>query len=124
MRRQSYSREQWLSWISEQASSGLSIAEFCQTKGLPVNSFYNWRNKLTTEGDEKDPSLWKFPGPFVPVSVRVVDSVEIDLPCGATVRLPADQEATRRVLGILLQLGSQSLVPPGSQPRVQRRGQS
>ncbi len=33
MRRQSYSREQWLSWISEQASSGLSIAGFESSKG-------------------------------------------------------------------------------------------
>ena len=124
MRRQSYSREQWLSWISEQASSGLSIAGFCHGKGLPVNSFYNWRNKLSTEGDEKDPSQWKFHGPFVPVSVRGGDSVEIDFPCGATVRLPADEEAIRRVLSILLQLGSPSLVQPGSQPRGQRGGQS
>jgi transposase-like protein len=105
--RQRYSREQWAEWISEQAVSGGSVAGFCQAKGLPVNSFYNWRNKLASSGSSTDPSLRRSQGLFLPVSVVGGGQVEIDLPCGALVRLPGDEEATRRVLSILLQLGRQ-----------------
>ena len=31
---QRYSREQWAEWIEEQKSSGLTIAEFCQSIGV------------------------------------------------------------------------------------------
>ena len=42
---------------------------------------------------------------LVPLTVIVSPVVEIDLPCGAVVRVPNDDRSLRRVLGILLEAG-------------------
>jgi len=49
MERRRYSAEQWLEWLLEQPKSGLSIASFCDEKGVSANSFYLWRRKLRKE---------------------------------------------------------------------------
>lgn len=100
MVRRRFSREQWAEWISEQAVSGLGVSAFCESKGIPVQSFYLWRRKLAlVERPEGARSL------FLPVSVSGLGQVEIDMPCGATIRVPPDAAATRRVIDALLQAG-------------------
>jgi transposase-like protein len=42
-------REMWPKWrglISEQGSSGQTIAAFCRDRGLTTSQFYTWRNRL------------------------------------------------------------------------------
>ena len=46
-----HSREQWLLWISDQQSSGMTIVAFCESVGIRENSFYRWRAKLAAEGE-------------------------------------------------------------------------
>lgn len=100
MSRRRFSREQWAEWIAEQAESGMGVSSFCESKGIPAHSFYLWRRKLAAvEGPEGPRS------PFVPVSVSGLGQVEIDLPCGATIRVPPDAAATHRVIDALLQAG-------------------
>ena len=40
------SRAQWRSMIRAQATSGVSIPEYCREHGLNVKSFYAWRKRL------------------------------------------------------------------------------
>jgi transposase-like protein len=39
-------RAYWGKLIAEQEASGLSIAAFCQQRGIADNSFYRWRQRL------------------------------------------------------------------------------
>ena len=107
------SREQWLFLIRDQQSSGMTIVSFCESVGIRENSFYRWRAKLAAEGEnfvgttDDGGSLGKdyLPGgdgtgasPFVPLHVLASDRIEIDLPCGAVVRVPPDDAMVACVL--------------------------
>ena len=124
-----YSAEQWAVWVGEQRESELSVAEFCEWIGVSLNSFYRWRQKLTAEGrlpageglargglarerqvssDETQripagQGITSSEPRFVPLTILASPAVEIDLPCGAVVRVPNDDRSLRRVLGILLE---------------------
>ena len=100
MKRRRYSREQWLEWQVEQVSSGQSISNFCKQKQVSENSFYAWRRKLDAELKTSQPST-----PFVPLSIVGGEQLEVDMPCGATIRVPSDELSVRRILAILLELG-------------------
>ncbi len=102
MKRHRYSPEQWASWLVEQRGSGKSIALFCQKKGVSENSFYCWRRKLDEGSEQGGPS-----NPFVALSVVGGEQVQIDMPCGATIRVPSDESLIRQVLSILVELGGQ-----------------
>jgi len=43
------SREQWADWIDRQASSGLTVSDFCQQHSLGPASFYAWRRRLLVD---------------------------------------------------------------------------
>ena len=40
------SREQWSAIIEDQASSGLSIADYCQSNNIGLASFAKWKRRL------------------------------------------------------------------------------
>lgn len=107
MGRASVGREQWLAWVAEQAESGVSVKRFCDERQISLQSFYNWRRK--SRGCEEASA-----NAFVPVSIAEDASnsqntglLEIDLPCGAKIRVPQSEEPLRQVLRVLLELGSQ-----------------
>lgn len=126
-----YSAEQWAAWVGEQRESELSVAEFCDWIGVSPNSFYRWRQKLAAKGR---PPAKKGHGPqrlshmnrsvsrgpeLVPLTVLTSPVVEIDLPCGAVVRVPNEDRSLRRVLGILLEADQTPEVFPIATPRLE-----
>ena len=105
-----YPAEQWADWIAGQAGSGLTIAAFCGSIGVSENSFYVWRRKLRAS-QSVIPLLKASPSAsFVPLSI--VESggtggrIEIDLPCGAVVRVPDNELLIRQTLEVLLEFGT------------------
>lgn len=93
MGRSSVVREQWLAWGAEQAESGLSVQQFCSERQISVNSFYVWRRKALGERVSSGAAL-------VPVSIaRGSSQVEVELSCGAVVKVPRDEASVRQVLG-------------------------
>ena len=96
-----YSAEQWAEWIVAQRESGLSVVDFCESIGVSQNSFYTWRRKLATDND----ALPEFVALSIPDAVGL-PRVEIELPCGAVVRLPCGDRPLRQVLGVLLDFGT------------------
>lgn len=60
---------------------------------------------------------------LVPLTVLTSPVVEIDLPCGAVVRVPNEDRSLRRVLGILLEADQTPKGFPNRPPRLeQHRG--
>jgi hypothetical protein len=98
--------------IESQRASGLSIAEFCRRKDVSQASFFQWRKKLRESSPENGTfasadSPGRRPAAFVPLSVidgnGVSGGVEVQLPCGAVVRLPAgDKQSLRQVVLLLM----------------------
>ena len=43
-----YPVEQWVEWIEQQKTSGLTVAAFCESVGVSQNAFY-WRCRRLTE---------------------------------------------------------------------------
>ena len=81
----------WRGLIDEQSSSGESIAAFCRRRDLSQASFYSWRKRLReSEGPQ-----------FVPVSVIGCSELEVQFPCGVTMRVPRDHELVRCVVDVL-----------------------
>jgi hypothetical protein len=141
-----YSAEQWAAWVGEQRDSELSVAEFCEWIGVSLNSFYRWRQKLAAEdrlptrderardglarerqvaSDETQrlsarKGLMSSEPRFVPLTVLTSPAVEIDMPCGAVVRVPNDDRSLRRVLGILLEADQRTEVSAVATPAVDR----
>ncbi|XZE33736.1 IS66 family insertion sequence element accessory protein TnpA [Pirellulaceae bacterium SH501] len=83
MARPSYaSRSQrWAQHLADFDRSGLSVAQFCDSIGCSIPTFYNWKRKLGA-------------APTQPAFLRVqsVDAsnsaIEIKLPSGVLLRLP------------------------------------
>ena len=88
----------WQAVVSDFASSGLAVAEFCRARGVCEQSFYAWRKRLS-QGDvlSAGPS-------FVPVVVQgrgtggcepVAACASIELRGGRVLRLPVSMPAAR-----------------------------
>ena len=89
-----YPIEQWVGWIEEQKTSGLTVAAFCESIGVSQNAFYVRRRKLAKQMSERRAS-------FVSLEVSGAAAVSVDLPCGATVRVH-DQNSIATVLSALV----------------------
>lgn len=119
-----YSAEQWAAWVGEQRESELNVVEFCEWIGVSPNSFYRWRHKLAAKGrplTRKGHVPQRLSamrgsvshGPqLIPLTVLTSPVIEIDLPCGAVVRVPNEDRSLSRVLGILLEAEQATEVSP------------
>lgn len=86
------SREQlWRSRLQRFQASGLSVTRFCEREQVSVPSFYQWRKRLGKSTATKSSMT------FVPVRLTQVGAVEIQLPNGARVSVPAGDAESLRV---------------------------
>src|SRR5690348_7530730 len=77
----------WRERIAQFACSGLSVRAFCARHAISEPSFYAWRRELA---DRDRTSTMKGATPtFVPVTVLAAAAIEVSLPGGVTVRVPA-----------------------------------
>ena len=108
---QRHSREQWAKWIEDQKSSGLTIAEFCQSIGVSANSFY-WRRRRLAETSDAIPQTTFAEirqSPFVAIDLAETGPaalVEVDLPGGVIVRVRGSA-AVHSVITAVLDHGGQ-----------------
>jgi len=101
----------WRQRLERFAGWSGTVAEFCRREGVAQPTFYQWRKRLkladasATGGAAKGlPDAMRLAdaakqgrAPFVELSWAARAAVEIELPNGAVVRVPADREATLRV---------------------------
>lgn len=99
---------QWQERLQRFERSELTVAQFCQLEGYSVAAFYQWRRKLDAGPSRDTPS-------FIPVSLCFSDledrsdqRVAIDLPGGATVRIPSGitQAEQRQLIAAIVQATS------------------
>ena len=46
MSRKRFTIDQWRVWFEEFDRGGLTVQQFCDSKGTTPNTFYNWRRRL------------------------------------------------------------------------------
>jgi len=104
-------QEVWRRRLERFAGWAGTAAEFCRREAVTQASFYLWRKRLAQGGvrgrtvatdglrDARRPADDGRRGcpPFVELSLTGTAWVEIELPNGAVVRVPAEREATLRV---------------------------
>lgn len=98
------SREEgWRRRLVRFQKCGLTVAKFCRLEGVSVPSFYQWRKRLASAGQERckttggppDAAAVREAG-FLPVRVFANPVVELRLPNGVRVQVPAgDRDALR-----------------------------
>jgi transposase len=80
-------REQfWRGTVAAWEKSGQSVRDFCAARGLREPNFYYWKRALARQSPPR-PSL-------VPVRVIPEPVLEVVLPTGLVVRVPAGAEPT------------------------------
>jgi transposase-like protein len=77
----------WREAVADWKKSGQIIAGFCTASGLSQASFYAWRRQLS-QRDRAAPAAT-----FVPLTVVPDAVVEVVLPTGVIVRVPAAADA-------------------------------
>jgi transposase-like protein len=113
--------EAWRRRLERFSSWSGTVAEFCRQEGVTQGTFYLWRKRLPRDGassgaagsvlvPERMPPTddAQRVASFVELSLTGrAAMVEIELPNGAVVRVPAEHEATLRVaIGAAGELGS------------------
>ncbi len=93
----------WRKHITAQAASGLSARQFCQGRGLNVNTFYWWRHEITRR-DREVPMTPATPvNPFVPIRVVALPQtdmgLEVLLPGNAVIKVTEDSPLTQLEIG-------------------------
>jgi hypothetical protein len=84
-------REHWQELLRRWQASGLSQAQSCQRRGIPIWRFTWWKRRLGAEGVDRGSS-------FVPVQVAApppAGELELTLRGGRVLRFGADVEAAR-----------------------------
>ena len=99
----SVKRQAWQQRLRRFRNSRLTVAAFCQVEGVSVPSFYQWRRILgqtaaeanrhpPTTPDVKSSTVGR--QSFVPVEVIRSTSIEIYLPNGARLTVPAGDQTS------------------------------
>ena len=103
----------WRQQVSRQARSELTVREFCAQAGLSEPSFYAWRRALSQRNSGArlveatalaEPSAARSSANFLPVTIgpAAAGRIEVVLPSGLVIRVPAqDAAALRTVLELL-----------------------
>jgi hypothetical protein len=86
-------RRVWEARLRRFAESDLTVAAFCRRERVSAPSFYEWRRKL---GGKNGRRISQHQAPvFVPVRIEPAAAVvEVRLPNGVVVSLPAGETAT------------------------------
>ena len=108
----------WRRRMQRFSRSRLTVAEFCDREDVSVAAFYQWRRKLVALGQSSAataraqaqgglpaPVVSGPPNGFVPVRVWPSSAIEVRLPNGVVLPLPAgDPEVLRQALLVVSQI--------------------
>lgn len=114
-------RREWQERLQRFASSNVTIAGFCDREGVSVPSFYQWRRKLAGErqfvgatGRQGRSARAMESQAFVPVQITHSSLVQMRLPNGVQLSLPAGDAA----------LVAAAITAAGSLAAVDREGEA
>ena len=102
-------RQFWQMVIETWQDSGMSISKFCKAEGLSEGTFYNWRNRLSGRGSQRNKQADLSPSAFIEVAMPKSDHapLELLLSSGHTLRIgsTADNKTLSNVISVLRQAG-------------------
>ena len=105
-----HSASQWRTWIAQCEQSDLTVARFCQSIGVSVNTYYRWRQRLQREALACESAAAEF------VSIALPSSqIEIEMPGGAVARVCNDRQSLRPL--VEQQLGTGAVARVGATVR-------
>jgi hypothetical protein len=84
--------QQWRQRLDRFDQSDLTIAEFCQAEGYSTGSFYQWRRRLVDAENSDALTFVLVDLPTGDLPRPVSGSIEVILPSGARINLPAGSE--------------------------------
>ena len=84
------SRRQWAERLDRFRRSGQTVAQFCDAEGVSAPSFYAWKRTLAAESATPAPAPTVVPIRLTPSPPPPTAVIELSLPSGAVLRLPAD----------------------------------
>jgi transposase-like protein len=117
----------WRQRLERFAGWSGTVVEFCRREGVTQPTFYQWRKRLRQadasatqtaaeilpEETRRADEVPQGRAPFVELSWAATAAVEIELPNGAVVRVPADREGTLQVaIRVAGELGSRGQDAP------------
>jgi transposase-like protein len=121
-------RAEWVERLRRYAADGRTVAEFCAAEGVAPPSFYQWKRRLAAgpsaaaqprRGRTKHARVSGYAvrrrSGFLPVQLAGLERVEIELPNGARVRVPAGARGALRAA--ILAAGQVAAVNPAEPPR-------
>jgi hypothetical protein len=95
-------RQAWVERLQRFADAGLSVSQFCAAEGVSTAAFYSWKRRLAgPEPGTADPEAG---ARLLPVRLQAPAAVvELALPGGAVLRVPAGADAAtlRSLLALL-----------------------
>ena len=106
-------RRLWQQRLRRFTHGHLTVAAFCQVEGISVPSFYQWRKILGRTAGDADLRPQATPA-FVPVEVVRATTIEIHLPNGARLTVPAGDQASLNA----------AVAAVGRLPRASQEGES
>lgn len=102
-----YTEQQWRDWFDEYERSGLTVAKFCESIGVCVQTYYRWRRKLNrsvSEGSNRRKMIVAN-APFVSIACPS-PVVEFEFPGRAIARVTNDAESIRPLVQVLIDEGA------------------
>jgi hypothetical protein len=114
-------RRAWQDRLARFARSGQTVTAFCASERVCVPTFSQWKRRLAAEAagagrrQAQRPRAVHRVAAFVPVRIEAAAAVEIELPNGTRVRVPAgDLEAIQAAIAAAGRLASRA---PGEATR-------
>ena len=91
------SRKQWQKLLSDQPTSGLSIAQYCKNQNINISNFYAWRKRLNSKESPK-PGFLRLNKPSFPT----LKDLRIETPNGYKIELNGfDESIFQKILGLV-----------------------
>jgi len=101
-----YPEQQWREWFDEFERSSVTVASFCDSIGVCIQTFYRWRRKLnSTAGTKPDQACIVSTRPFISVSYPI-PTIEFELPGKVVARVANDVESIRPLVQVLVEAGA------------------
>ena len=87
---------QWRERLDRFEHSDLTVKKFCEGEGYSTTALYQWRRKLCDEKSSGDPTFNPVQFDASELSCAARRGFEIDLPGGATVKVPPGATSAER----------------------------
>jgi hypothetical protein len=92
--------QEWTERLERFQSSGLTAVEFCQSEGISLPSFYQWKRKLTVPANSVQDST-RGPSAFTAIELRpsALAMTTIRLPGGVAIEFNGNQQIEQAPTG-------------------------